>query len=73
MEKFQVLSSAPNLDKPRALTGWLQAVIALLFCSPILSWASQEGIQANPKRWLLLFPVGVVLLVIILIRVTRRK
>jgi|TARA_R110002073_G_scaffold84612_3_gene201660 uncharacterized membrane protein YfcA len=32
-----------------------------------------EGIQANPKRWLLIFPVAVVLLVIILIRKTRHK
>jgi hypothetical protein len=32
-----------------------------------------EGIQANPKRWLLIFPVAVILVVIVLIRKTRNK
>ncbi len=71
--EVQVLSSAPYSEKPHTLSGWLRFFIASLLCSPVLGWAAQEGIQANPKRWLLIFPVGVVVLVIVLIRITRRK
>ena len=51
----------------------LYASLLLLAGSPQLACAAQEGIQANPKRWLLVFPVLVVVIIIVLIRKTRRK
>jgi len=66
------LSSAPYPEKPHALTGWLRFFIASALCSPLTGWAAQEGIQANPKRWLLIFPAAVVVLVVVLIRITRK-
>ena len=49
------------------------SLLMLLAGSPQLACAAQEGIQANPKRWLLVFPVLVVVIIIVLIRKTRRE
>lgn len=49
------------------------SLLMLLVGSPQLASAAQEGIQANPKRWLLVFPVLVVVIIVVLIRKTRRK
>lgn len=49
------------------------SLLMLLAGSPQLASAAQEGIQPNPKRWLLVFPVLVVVIIVVLIRKTRRK
>lgn len=49
------------------------SLLMLLAGSPQLASAAQEGIQPNPKRWLLIFPVLVVVIIVVLIRKTRRK
>jgi hypothetical protein len=49
------------------------SLLILLLGTPQLASAAQEGIQANPKRWLLVFPVLVVVIIVVLIRKTRRK
>jgi hypothetical protein len=49
------------------------SLMMLLLGTPQLASAAQEGIQANPKRWLLVFPVLVVVIIVVLIRKTRRK
>lgn len=49
------------------------SLLMLLLGTPQLASAAQEGIQANPKRWLLVFPVLVVVIIVVLIRKTRRK
>ena len=51
----------------------LHASLMMLLGTPQLASAAQEGIQANPKRWLLVFPVLVVVIIVVLIRKTRRK
>ena len=77
--EVQVLSSAPfpvdafPVKKTAPNTWHLRLLLSAMLCSPTLSWAAQEGVQANPKRWLLIFPVSVIILIVVLIKVTGQK